>query len=85
MLNTLSFKVPYTVIGPGTVSNIGEIVRGLRGTKVMVTTDPGVLRAGLLDKIESSLEKMDCEFEGFDACEANAPESVIEGGKKIVK
>jgi alcohol dehydrogenase len=82
MLNTLSFQIPYTVMGPGSVSNIGGIVKGLKSTKVMITTDPGVRQARLIDKIESSLETVDCRFDIFDDCEPNAPVSVIEACSK---
>jgi alcohol dehydrogenase class IV len=77
-MNTLSFKIPYTVIGPGTAGNIGEISRDLGATKALIVTDPGVIQAGLLDKIKPSLDKAGCKYDIFDRVEPNAPTGVTE-------
>ncbi len=77
-MKTLSFKVPYTLIGPGTAGNIGDIVKDLGATKALIVTDTGVVQAGLLEKIKPSLDKLGCKYDVFDAVEPNAPTRVIE-------
>lgn len=77
-MNNISLKVPYTVIGPGTAGNIGDIARDLGSTKALIVTDTGVVQAGLLEKIKSSLDKLGCKYDIFDAVKPNAPISIIE-------
>ncbi len=77
-MNTISFKVPYTIIGPGAAGNIGDIARDLGATKALIITDAGVVHAGLLEKIKSSLDKLGCKYDLYDAVKTNAPISVIE-------
>ncbi|MFC1949383.1 iron-containing alcohol dehydrogenase [Chloroflexota bacterium] len=78
MFSTLLVSVPYTVMGANTIDGIGEIVRDLGAAKALIVTDIGVSKAGLLDKVKSSLEKNECKYDVFDGCEPNAPISVIE-------
>jgi alcohol dehydrogenase class IV len=81
-----SFKVPYTVMGAGTVGNIGDIVGGFATTRVLVITDAGIVRAGLLEKIKASLDKQGCHYELYDGIRANAPSGDIEKcAEKVVK
>ena len=77
-MNSILFKVPYTVIGPGTAGNIGDIAKGLGATKALIVTDTGVVQAGLLEKIKPSLDKVGCKYDVFDSVKPNAPTTVIE-------
>jgi len=77
-MNTLSFKVPYTIIGPGAAGNIGEVARDFGATKALIITDAGVVQAGLLEKIKSSLERLGLKYDIYDAVKPNAPIGIIE-------
>jgi alcohol dehydrogenase class IV len=81
-----SFKVPYTVMGAGTAGNIGDIVSSFGATKVLVITDAGIVKAGLLEKIKASLDKTGCRYEIYDSIRVNAPTGDIEKcAQKAVK
>lgn len=84
MYSTISFKVPYTMMGTGSVSSIGDIANSLGATKALIITDPGVLKAGLIDKVKAPLEKVGCKYDIFDGISANAPISGVEECSKRV-
>lgn len=44
------------VFGPGMAARVGELARGLGGTRVLLVTDRGIVAAGHADKIRASLE-----------------------------
>jgi len=71
-------RLPYTLIGTGTVEQIGKMVKHLGGNKVLVVTDPGVVQAGLLEKVKQPLEKEHIEFGVFDKCEPDCPINVVQ-------
>ena len=71
-------RLPYTLIGVGTVEQVGEIVKHIGGNKVLLVTDPGVVQAGLLEKIKQPLERERIEFGVFDKCEPNCPVNVAQ-------
>ena len=85
MSDIISIQIPYTLMGEGSVSGIGDIIKGFDPTNVLIVTDMGIVEAGLLDKIRSSLQKIGCKFDVFDGCKPNAPSSVIEECSKRVK
>jgi alcohol dehydrogenase class IV len=66
------------LIGTGTVEQLGEMVKHLGGNKVLVVTDPGVVQAGLLEKVKQPLEKEHIEFGVFDKCEPDCPVNVTQ-------
>ena len=46
-LTTFEFRAATRlVVGPGTVARLGELARSLGATRVLVASDPGVVRAG---------------------------------------
>jgi alcohol dehydrogenase class IV len=77
-MQSLSFKIPYTVMGPGAAGRIGEIAKDLGATKALIVTDAGVVQAGLLDKIKPSLDQAGLKYDVFDRVEANAQSRAIE-------
>ena len=71
-------RLPYTLIGTGTVGRVGELTKHLGGKKILIITDSGVVQAGLLDKVKEPLEKESIEFGIFDSCEPNCPVDVVQ-------
>lgn len=53
------------VFGPGSVEALGEEIRRLGGGRVLVVTDPGLKKAGVVDQVTSVLEKAKLEFSVF--------------------
>ena len=52
-----SFCVPQTIkFGEGAVEEIGYEVKRLKGKKALLVTDPGIIEAGICDKVEKVLK-----------------------------
>lgn len=68
------------VFGEGKTAEAGKKVRELGAGKVMIVTDPGVIRAGLVKTVEESLEKEGIPFVVFDKIVPNPRISTCEQG-----
>lgn len=77
MTDILSLQFPRTIIGLGSVYHIGDIAKDFGGTNVFIITDPGVVKAGLIDKIKSPLQKAGLRIGIFDGCKPDAPTDTI--------
>jgi len=78
-------RLPYTLIGSGTVNQVGKLAKQLGGKKVLVVTDPGVIQAGLLDYVKQSLEKEGVKVGVFGRCEPNCPVKVVQSCAQYAK
>jgi alcohol dehydrogenase class IV len=78
MANIVNINIPRTVMGQGAVNCIGEIVREFSPAKVLIVTDEGVTKAGLLNSITAVLEKDGHIFDLFAGCQPEAPLSIVE-------
>ena len=78
-------RIPYMLVGAGAVENVGTLAKKLGGKKVVIVTDPGVVQAGLVDKVKQPLEKEGIEFGIFDKCEPDAPVNVIRSCAQFIK
>ena len=68
----LLFRVPTQVFyGPGVSGQVGEKVQALGAKRVLVVTDKGVISAGLLDGITSSLKEAGIEYGIFSGVDPN--------------
>lgn len=70
-------RMPRILVGVGAVDQVGELARKLGGNKVLIITDPGVVQAGLVDKVTQPLVKEGIEFGIFDGCQPDVPVEVI--------
>lgn len=85
MLSNFFIYVPFTLAGMGRSTDIGGLVKELGGTNVIIITDANAVKAGLIDNVKSSLEKVGCRFDIFDGCLPFAPVSIVEKCTQIVK
>jgi alcohol dehydrogenase class IV len=76
--NKFSIFIPESLIGIGAVDDIGSIVKGHKANKVLIVTDGGLIKTGLIDKVKRPLENEGIEYGLFDGCLPDAPFSVIE-------
>ena len=54
----LGFESPAStrlVFGNGTISSVGEHTKALGGTRVLLVTDPGIVKAGHADRVQQAL------------------------------
>ncbi len=63
-----AFKLEATPItfGPGSAEEAGWEMKRLGATRVMIASDPGVVRAGIADRIREIIESEGIECEVFD-------------------
>jgi alcohol dehydrogenase len=73
MFQTIRLKTPGIIFGMNTLNQLGEEVKKLGGTHVLIITDKGVVDAGILDKIIEPLKKEKINFEIFDQVEPEPP------------
>lgn len=74
MISTWSF--PTRILhGEGAVELVGAEARSLGGRRALIVTDPGVRAAGLLTRIEASLDAAGIAYEVFDGVSSNPLEA----------
>lgn len=66
------------LFGDGATSETGTEAKRLHATRVLIVTDPGIVAAGLVQPIASSLEKAGLHFEVFDRIASNPNEIHVE-------
>ena len=71
-------KIPYTLVGPGSINRLGELIAEFDAHSTLIITDHGVKDAGLVKKITAVLKNTNCRYSVFDGCEPNAPSSTID-------
>jgi alcohol dehydrogenase class IV len=78
-LNTFAFRtVPAIIVEWAGARRLGEILsENVAARRVMLVTDMGVRRAGLLDPVLASLEASDFSVSVFDQVVADPPEAIV--------
>lgn len=78
------FEMPTAIKhGIGAIQYVGEEIKALGVTKVLLVTDPGIYKVGVTKSVEASLEKAGVEIVLFNEVEPNPPvRSIGEGTKK---
>ena len=71
--------------GTGVSSDVGSEIKALKGEKVLVVADPGIVSAGLLESILESLKKEGLQFVIFDEVEVNATLSSVIKASELQK
>jgi len=77
MGRAFSVRIPYTNVGVGTAAQIAVMAKEFGPQKILLVTDAGVIRAGLLEGMKVSLEKEKTPFEILDGCKPDAPLGAI--------
>jgi len=72
-------------LGAGTAKEVGSSLESAGASKVLIVTDGGVVKAGLLDSIKKSLEKANFPFEIFDRVEPNPSDKTVMDGVQLFK
>jgi alcohol dehydrogenase len=84
---TFRFSVLQTdvIFGFGVLQNIAENVRELGGSKVLVVTDPGVFKAGVVEKVASALEQGGIPFEIFAEIPQDSSSKIVQQAVSVLK
>ena len=77
-MNPFTFNTSKSIrFGSGIVNQLGEIVAGEIGGRVMLVTDPGMVATGLVERALDALNNAGVTVELFSDVEADPPEHVI--------
>jgi alcohol dehydrogenase len=60
---------PRIVMGPGSLAQIVPNIERLGGTRIMIVSDPGLVKAGIVERLESLLREGGIVFSRFDGVE----------------
>ncbi|HSH12968.1 MAG TPA: iron-containing alcohol dehydrogenase [Desulfurivibrionaceae bacterium] len=71
--------------GAGAIDGLAALVRSCGGSKAFLVVDPGVKKAGLLDKITAPLQRDQLPFEIFDKIDPEPGLKLADNGCKLAK
>lgn len=81
-----SFQVPTVMKhGIGAVQTLADEARALGMRRPFVVTDPGIVRAGLLERATNPLREADMDFVVFDRVAPNPPIALVDEAASIYK
>jgi alcohol dehydrogenase class IV len=69
--------VPSIISAPGAVARLGEIAKARLGARVLVVTDPGLVKLGVLTRGLDALQTAGVAYALFDQVEADPPDHCI--------
>ena len=78
MSEIINVRIPNTFVGLGSINNIGDIIKDLSPSKILIVTGPNIKKSGIIDLVKPLLEKTGCIFDVYAECESNASTSSIE-------
>ena len=73
------------VFGENTLDQLGNLTKELGSARVLVVTDPGIVRAGILEKVLDSLKAACLDAFVFDGVEENPTSRHIADGVRFAK
>ena len=73
----LHIDVPTTLLGAGALKELGALATGFAPNKVLIVSDPGVSKAGIVESVKSVLSAAGITADVFDKCGMEAPASII--------
>lgn len=74
---TIFRTTPRIVMGPGSLSQLGDEIRQLKAKKVLFVTDRGLVDAGLLKAAQHVLKESDIEHFVFDCVEPDPRYEIV--------
>ena len=85
LLDSFEFILPTRIkFGPGTVNQLAGELEALKAAKVLLVTDRGIVKAGLLDKVTRVL-KNKVELTVYDGVEANPKDRNVEEAADLAR
>lgn len=79
------FIPTVNLMGSGCVNEVGERVKSLGGSKVLIVTDAGISKMGMADKIKGIIEAAGIAAVVFDGAEPNPTDKNVDAGYKVWK
>lgn len=79
----LKFEVPEVIHGIGALTKIGCCAKRLGGEKILLVTDPGIIRSGWIDEVLTHLEKENLKYVVYDNVVTNPRDFQVEQGAQL--
>lgn len=80
-----SFSVKQDIVfGVGSIGTLGEQIRKLNGTKVLLISDPGLVKAGITGTLEDILKKENLPFVTFTGVEPDPGCWVVQAANDLM-
>lgn len=85
-MSLVRWSFPTTIVfGPGASSQLADHVKRLGGTRVLIVADPGVVKAGIVAKIEKILAEAGLAPKVFDSVAPNPIDENVRDGVAAYK
>ena len=75
----------HVVFGENTLDQLGNLTKELGSARVLVVTDPGIVRAGILEKALDALKRAHLDAFVFDGVEENPTSGHVADGVRFAK
>jgi alcohol dehydrogenase class IV len=83
-MNIFTFNTtPSVLCGPGSIAQLGARARALGITRALLVTDPGIVKAGLLEPALKALRDSDIAVAVFDGVEADPAERIVSAATEM--
>lgn len=83
---SFSYHIPTAIeFGWGALSRLPAIARDLGGSRALVVGDPGVARAGIVDRVVATLTEAGIPAAAFTEVESDPDVSSVEAGTRLAK
>lgn len=77
-------SIPDSIIGVDAINKLEEIIAKFGAKKILVVTDIGIIKAGIVDKITGKLKKIKLNYDIYDQCKSEPTFTSIEAlGNKV--
>ncbi|MBM6618130.1 iron-containing alcohol dehydrogenase [Bacillus suaedaesalsae] len=84
MVNQFRYEIPTAIeFGNGVINDLAKHVKNLNGTKVLIVGDPGVVQAGVVDKLTKPLEDNGIPYVTFSEIEPDPAIQSVEKGLQL--
>jgi choline dehydrogenase len=71
--------------GLGAIASLAEEAKALGMKRPLIVTDPGIVKAGLLDHATAPLKAANLDLVVFDRVTANPPIALVDGGAEVYR
>lgn len=85
MTSLTNIVIPNTTIGLGAINNIGKEAQRLDASKILIITDKGLVKTGIVAKVKALLDEAKLPADIYEDCQPEPPISIIEAISAMVK
>ncbi|SDC78648.1 MULTISPECIES: iron-containing alcohol dehydrogenase [unclassified Candidatus Frackibacter] len=79
------FMPPVNLMGAGSVEEIGDQIKKLKGTKALIVTDEVLVEIGIVEQVTDQIEEAGVETVVFDGVQPNPTVGNVEAGLDLLE